>query len=124
MEYVKDLEQQRESSEHLQSQTKEAEKKAKNLEAELIACQDQLSSSERCRRSAAGDRDEMQEEREEAEAQCEITEDRNRKLQAQNDQLTNELAIEKSNSQKADSARSQLERQNKDLKSKLERQNK
>ena len=56
------MEQQRESSEHLQRQTKEAEKKAKNLEAELIACQDQLSSSERCRRSAEGDRDELQEE--------------------------------------------------------------
>ena len=54
---------------------------------------------------------ELEEEKEELESTIEIYEEKIRKLQSQNDQYSNELAVERSTSSKHESARTQLERQ-------------
>ena len=46
-------------------------------------------------------------------------EERNRKLNSQNDELSSELALEKSKSKSAESARAQLEKQNREMKMRL-----
>ena len=46
-------------------------------------------------------------------------EERNRKLNSQIDELSSELALEKSKSKSAESARSQLEKQNREMKMRL-----
>ena len=53
----------------------------------------------------------MEEEKEELESTVEMMDEKLRKLTASNDQLQNELAVERSTSQKHDNARTNLERQ-------------
>ncbi|XP_041134058.1 myosin-11-like isoform X3 [Polyodon spathula] len=127
---------------------KESEKKAKSLEAELMQLQEALAAAERARKQAEAERDELtdeltnnasgksamtdekrrleakiaalEEELEEEQSSMEMLNDRLRKAVQQTEQLTNELVTERSISQKNESARQQLERQNKELKAKLQ----
>ncbi|XP_023930461.1 myosin-10-like [Lingula anatina] len=128
--------------------SKENEKKLKALEAEVIQLQEELSSSERNRKQAQAERDELQdeinnsansksallddkkrleariaqleEELEEEQSNMEILVDKARKNGVQIEQLTTELAAERSSTQKLENARMLLERQNKELKAKLQ----
>ncbi|XP_043216625.1 myosin heavy chain, non-muscle-like isoform X2 [Amphibalanus amphitrite] len=134
--------------EDMAAQCKEAEKKSKALEAELIQLQEDLSSAERQRKNAEQERDELHEEiannankgnlladekrrlearisaledeLEEEQSNSEILMDRARKGQLQLEQTTTELAAERSTTQKLESSRMMLERQNKELKAKLQ----
>uniref|UniRef100_A0A7N6AH61 Myosin, heavy chain 9a, non-muscle n=1 Tax=Anabas testudineus TaxID=64144 RepID=A0A7N6AH61_ANATE len=62
----------------------------------------------------------LEEELEEEHLNTEMVNDRLKKSTLQAEQLTTELAAERSNSQRVEGARSQLERQNKELKQKLQ----
>ncbi|CRL04792.1 CLUMA_CG017848, isoform A [Clunio marinus] len=144
---IRDAEDARAAKEELAALSKETEKKFKALQAENTQLTEDLASSERARRAAETERDELQdeinsnsskgsliidekrrlearisaleEELEEEQSNAELLVDRNRKAQLNIEQLTTELATEKSNAQKHENARTLLERQNKDLKAKL-----
>ncbi|XP_049817618.1 myosin heavy chain, non-muscle isoform X2 [Aethina tumida] len=146
-EALRDAEEARAARDELAAGSKEAEKKAKQLEAEVLQLTEDLASSERARRAAETERDELleeinngsnkagllidekrrleariatlEEEIEEEQSNGEILADRVRKAQLTIEQLTSELANERSASQKHESGRLLLERQNKELKAKL-----
>ncbi|XP_041062705.1 myosin-11-like isoform X1 [Carcharodon carcharias] len=146
--YQRELEDARSAREEVLAQAKENEKKAKSLEADLLQVQEDLAAAERSRRHAEQEKDElaeelaghvsgksalldekrrletrisqMEEELEEEQGNMEGLNDRLRKVIQQSEQLSNELATERSANQKNDSARQQLERQNKELKAKLQ----
>merc|ERR1712158_293981 len=124
------------------------EKKIKVLEADLAQMQEDLSAAERQRRTAEAERDELAEELsstgskgalaidekrrldariaalegelEEVQTQSEMLMERARKNQISIEQLTTELASERGNAQKMENSKMMLERQNKELKVKLE----
>ena len=58
----RDLDDLRQSRDELLITARESEKKAKNLEADLMQAQEDLSASERQRKAAEAERDELQEE--------------------------------------------------------------
>ncbi|GAB5580510.1 myosin-10 isoform X7 [Prionailurus iriomotensis] len=146
--YQRELEEARASRDEIFAQSKESEKKLKSLEAEILQLQEELASSERARRHAEQERDELadeiansasgksalldekrrleariaqlEEELEEEQSNTELLNDRFRKTTLQVDTLNAELAAERSAAQKSDNARQQLERQNKELKAKLQ----
>ncbi|XP_069761762.1 myosin-11 isoform X3 [Narcine bancroftii] len=146
--YQRELEDARNSREEVLAQAKENEKKNKNLEAELLQLQEDLAAVERARRHAEQEKEElaeelaghisgkstlmdekrrlearisqMEEELEEEQGNMESLNDRLRKAMQQSEQLSNELATAHSANQKNDGARQQLERQNKELKAKLQ----
>ncbi|KAM4663139.1 LOW QUALITY PROTEIN: myosin-10 [Discoglossus pictus] len=146
--YQRELEEARASRDDIFAQSKENEKKLKSLEAEILQLQEELAASERCRRHAEQERDEladeisnstsgksalldekrrleariaqMEEELEEEQSNMELLNDRFRKTTLQVDTLNSELAGERSSAQKSENARQQLERQNKELKAKLQ----
>ncbi|XP_050968644.1 myosin-10 isoform X1 [Labeo rohita] len=146
--YQRELEEARASRDEIFAQSKENEKKLKSLEAEILQLQEDLASSERARRHAEQERDELadeisnsasgkaalldekrrleariaqlEEELEEEQSNMELLNDRFRKTTMQVDTLNTELAGERSAAQKSENARQQLERQNKELKSKLQ----
>ncbi|XP_028841522.1 myosin-10 isoform X2 [Denticeps clupeoides] len=146
--YQRELEDARASRDEIFAQSKENEKKLKSLEAEILQLQEDLAASERARRHAEQERDELadeiansasgksalldekrrleariaqlEEELEEEQSNMELLNDRFRKTTMQVDTLTTELAGERSVAQKSENARQQLERQNKDLKAKLQ----
>ncbi|XP_016122447.1 myosin-10-like [Sinocyclocheilus grahami] len=146
--YQRELEEARASRDDIFAQSKENEKKLKSLEAEILQLQEDLASSERARRHAEQERDELadeisnsasgkaalldekrrleariaqlEEELEEEQSNMELLNDRFRKTTMQVDTLNTELAGERSAAQKSENARQQLERQNKDLKAKLQ----
>uniref|UniRef100_A0A8B9RNG6 Myosin, heavy chain 10, non-muscle n=1 Tax=Astyanax mexicanus TaxID=7994 RepID=A0A8B9RNG6_ASTMX len=146
--YQRELEEARSSRDEIFAQSKENEKKLKSLEAEILQLQEDLAASERARRHAEQERDELadeisnstsgksalldekrrleariaqlEEELEEEQSNMELLNDRFRKTSMQVDTLTTELAGERSTAQKSENARQQLERQNKDLKAKLQ----
>jgi len=127
---------------------KDLEKKVKALEAENVQHQEDLAAAERARRAAETERDELQEELstsgsrgalaidekrrldariaaletelEEEQTQSEMLMDRARKSQISIEQLTTELAGERGSVQKLENSKMMLERQNKELKVKLE----
>merc|ERR1712222_226226 len=129
-------------------QSKDLEKKIKVLEADLAQMQEDLSAAERQRRTAEAERDELAEELsstgskgalaidekrrldariaalegelEEEQTQSEMLMERARKNQISIEQLTTELASERGNAQKMENSKMMLERQNKELKVKLE----
>merc|ERR1719513_156403 len=129
-------------------QSKDLEKKIKSLEADLVQIQEDLSAAERQRRTAEAERDELAEELsstgskgalaideqrrldariaalegelEEEQTQSEMLMERARKNQISIEQLTTELAAERGNAQKMENSKMMLERQNKELKVKLE----
>ncbi|KAK9707856.1 Myosin head (motor domain) [Popillia japonica] len=146
-EATRDAEEARASRDELAAACKDAERKVKALEAEILSVTEDLASSERARRNVEAERDELQEEisnnankgallidekrrleariatleeeLEEEQSNNEIFADRARKAQLSVDQLTTELANERAATQKIDSNRLLLERQNKELKAKL-----
>uniref|UniRef100_A0A8C2AJ48 Myosin, heavy chain 10, non-muscle n=1 Tax=Cyprinus carpio TaxID=7962 RepID=A0A8C2AJ48_CYPCA len=146
--YQRELEEARASRDEIFAQSKENEKKLKSLEAEILQLQEDLASSERARRHAEQERDELadeisnsasgkaalldekrrleariaqlEEELEEEQSNMELLNDRFRKTTMQVDTLNTELAGERSAAQKSENARQQMERQNKDLKAKLQ----
>uniref|UniRef100_A0A5F8HBC8 Myosin heavy chain 10 n=1 Tax=Monodelphis domestica TaxID=13616 RepID=A0A5F8HBC8_MONDO len=146
--YQRELEEARASRDEIFAQSKENEKKLKSLEAEILQLQEELASSERARRHAEQERDELadeiansasgksslldekrrleariaqlEEELEEEQSNMELLNDRFRKATLQVDTLNSELAGERSAAQKSESTRQQLERQNKELKAKLQ----
>uniref|UniRef100_A0A8C5EFH5 Myosin-9 n=1 Tax=Gouania willdenowi TaxID=441366 RepID=A0A8C5EFH5_GOUWI len=135
----RDLEDTRMSREEILAQSKETEKKLKGLEADTIQMQEELAAAERLKRQAQQERDELQEEinnsaaderrrleariaqleEELEEEQCniELINDRMKKAMLQ---MNVELTAERSTCQRVEGARSQMERQNKELKLKLQ----
>ncbi|XP_023708183.1 myosin heavy chain, non-muscle isoform X2 [Cryptotermes secundus] len=144
---ARDAEEARASRDELAAAAKETERKLKSLEAELVQMSEDLASAERAKRAAESERDELQEEinsnsnkgtllldekrrleariatleeeLEEEQSNSEILMDRARKAQISIEQLTTDLAAERSTTQKLETGRMLLERQNKDLKAKL-----
>ncbi|PSN45224.1 Myosin-11 [Blattella germanica] len=144
---ARDAEEARAARDELAAAAKEAERKLKSLEAELLQMSEDLASAERGRRAAESERDELQEEinsssnkgtllldekrrleariatleeeLEEEQSNSEILMDRARKGQISIEQLTTDLAAERSTTQKLETGRMLLERQNKELKAKL-----
>ncbi|MFT7815879.1 myosin-10-like isoform X3 [Arapaima gigas] len=129
------------------AQSKDSEKRLQTLEAELLHLTEELSNSERLRRQAQQERDEMaeeilnsstgksalseekrrlearvsqlEEELEEEQSNAELLAERQRKTALQVETLSVQLAGERTLCQKSESAREQLERQNKELKARL-----
>uniref|UniRef100_A0A667ZWW8 Myosin-9 n=1 Tax=Myripristis murdjan TaxID=586833 RepID=A0A667ZWW8_9TELE len=146
-EVVRELEDTRLSREEILAQAKETEKKLKSMEAEMIQMQE-LAAAERVKRQAQQERDELQdeinnqatknaqvaeekrrleariaqleEELEEEQCNTELVNDRLKRALLQTDQMNVELTAERSTSQRIEGARAQLERQNKELKLKLQ----
>uniref|UniRef100_A0A665WMB1 Myosin-9 n=1 Tax=Echeneis naucrates TaxID=173247 RepID=A0A665WMB1_ECHNA len=144
---IRELEDTRMSREEILAQSKETEKKLKGMEADMIQMQE-LAAAERVKRQAQQERDELQdeinnqagknaqaaeerrrleariaqleEELEEEQCNTELTNDRLKKAMLQTDQMNVELTAERSSSQRLEGARSQLDRQNKELKLKLQ----
>ncbi|GAB6031166.1 MHC class II transactivator [Chamberlinius hualienensis] len=144
----RDAEEARIGRDEIALQAKEAEKRMKSLETEVIQLQEDLQSSDRARRAAESERDELQEEinnnankgtfmadekrrmesriqqleeeLEEEQTNSESLMDKARKSTMQVEQLTTELAAERSNTQKLENQRMLLERQNKEMKLKLQ----
>lgn len=61
-EYLRELDELRISREEMANSFKDNERKIKNLEAELLKVQEELSMAERARRNAEGERDELADE--------------------------------------------------------------
>ncbi|NXN50243.1 MYH9 protein, partial [Rynchops niger] len=146
--YMRELEDTRTSREEILAQAKENEKKLKSMEAEMIQLQEELAAAERAKRQAQQERDELadeiannsgkgalameekrrleariaqlEEELEEEQGNTEIINDRLKKANLQIDQMNADLNAERSNAQKNENARQQMERQNKELKLKLQ----
>ncbi|XP_056144692.1 myosin-9-like isoform X1 [Lampris incognitus] len=147
-ELIRELEDTRMSREEILAQAKETEKKLKGMEADMIQMQEELAAAERVKRQAQQERDELQdeinnqasknaqiaeekrrleariaqleEELEEEQNNTELVNDRLKRAILQNDQMNVELTAERSTSQRIEGARAQLERQNKELKLKLQ----
>uniref|UniRef100_A0A8C7MDH7 Myosin-9 n=1 Tax=Oncorhynchus kisutch TaxID=8019 RepID=A0A8C7MDH7_ONCKI len=132
-ELLRELEDTRMSRDEIMAQAKENEKKLKSMEADMIQMTEELASAERIKRQAQQERDELaliaeekrrleariaqlEEELEEEQCNTELVNDRLKRT----DQMTVELTAERSTSQRLEGARSQLERQNKELKLKLQ----
>uniref|UniRef100_A0A673CAY7 Myosin-9 n=1 Tax=Sphaeramia orbicularis TaxID=375764 RepID=A0A673CAY7_9TELE len=137
---IRELEDTRMSREEILAQSKESEKKLKSMEADMIQMQEELAGAERVKRQAQQERDELQEEinsqaaeerrrleariaqleEELEEEQCntELVNDRFKKAMLQVCTLI--LTAERSASQRVEGVRAQLERQNKELKLKLQ----
>ncbi|XP_071361290.1 myosin-9-like isoform X2 [Trachinotus anak] len=147
-EHMRELEELRMSRDEAVSEARETEKKLKSMEAEALHFQEDLATAERLKRQVQTERDELQdeinnsntknslltdekrrlearitqleEELEEEQLNTEMVNDRLRRTTLQTEQLTTELGGERSNSQRLEGARSQLDRQNKELKLKLQ----
>ncbi|KAL4833693.1 hypothetical protein H8958_004481 [Nasalis larvatus] len=146
--YMRELDDTRASREEILAQAKENEKKLKSMEAEMIQLQEELAAAERAKRQAQQERDELadeianssgkgalaleekrrleariaqlEEELEEEQGNTELINDRLKKANLQIDQINTDLNLERSHAQKNENARQQLERQNKELKVKLQ----
>ncbi|XP_025737631.1 myosin-9 [Callorhinus ursinus] len=145
---MRELEDTRASREEILAQAKENEKKLKSMEAEMIQLQEELAAAERAKRQAQQERDELadeianssgkgalaleekrrleariaqlEEELEEEQGNTELVNDRLKKANLQIDQINTDLNLERSHAQKNENMRQQLERQNKELKVKLQ----
>uniref|UniRef100_A0A672LWZ6 Myosin-9 n=1 Tax=Sinocyclocheilus grahami TaxID=75366 RepID=A0A672LWZ6_SINGR len=143
---LRELEDTRLSREEILAQSKENEKKVKSMEAEMIQLQEELAAAERAKRQAQQERDELQdeinnqaakglllenkrrleariaqleEELEEEQNNTELVNDRLKRALLQVRSINVELTAERSTCQRLEGARSQMERQNKELKLKL-----
>ncbi|XP_035254581.1 myosin-11-like [Anguilla anguilla] len=137
----------RSAREEVLSSFRETERKARSLETDLIQLQEELAATERAKKQVEAERDEMaedltnssrkatfsderhrleakiahlEEELEEEQGNMELLNDRLRRAVQQADQLSSELQAERAANQKSESGRQQLERQNKDLRAKLQ----
>ncbi|XP_071388818.1 myosin-9-like [Centroberyx affinis] len=147
-ELMRELDELRVSRDDALNEAKENEKKVKTMEADAMQLQEDLATAERVKRQAQTERDELQdeinnlntksslaadekrrldariaqleEELEEEQVNTEMVNDRLRRTTLQAEQLGTEVAAERSTSQRLEGARSQLDRQNKELKLKLQ----
>ncbi|ROL41705.1 Myosin-9 [Anabarilius grahami] len=147
-EQMREFEDLRLSRDEVLNQAKENERKIKSMEAEIIQLHEDLATADRAKRQIQQERDELQdeinsqnaknslssderrrleariaqleEELEEEHLNVELVNDRLKKATLQAEQVTVELTAERGNSQRLEGLRSQLERQNKDLKQKLQ----
>ncbi|XP_029913524.1 myosin-11-like isoform X2 [Myripristis murdjan] len=147
-ELQRELEDTRAAQKEVISSARESERRAKAMEADIIQLHEELSAAEKARKQAETERDELseelasnssgksllsdekrrleakisqlEEELEEEQANVESLNDRLRKNQQLMDQLGAELAAERSSSQSKEGSRQQLERQNRELKVKLQ----
>ncbi|XP_071402203.1 myosin-10 [Centroberyx affinis] len=146
-EVLRELDETKLARDEVVAQSKDSEKRLQTLEAELLQLTEELSVSERQRRQAQQERDEMademvnsttgktalceekrrlesrvtqlEEELEEEQSNSELLAERQRKTVLQVETLTVQLQGERTLTQKAEAAREQLERQNKELKTRL-----
>ncbi|XP_067093444.1 myosin heavy chain, embryonic smooth muscle isoform-like [Osmerus mordax] len=146
-ELVRELDETKLGRDEIIAQSKDSEKRLQTLEAELLQLTEEMSVSERLRRQAQQERDEMadeivnnsagktalsdekrrlearitqlEEELEEEQGNAELIAERHRKTTLQVETMTVQLQGERTLTQKAEGAREQLEKQNKDLKSRL-----
>ncbi|XP_061829562.1 myosin-9-like isoform X1 [Nerophis lumbriciformis] len=147
-ELIRELDDTRMSREEILAQSKESEKKLKGMEADMLQMQEEVAAAERAKRQAQLERDELQdemnnqatknaqiaeerrrleariaqleEELEEEQCNTELVNDRLKKSMLQTDQMNVELTSERSSFQRVEGTRAQLERQNKELKLKLQ----
>ncbi|KAK3091423.1 hypothetical protein FSP39_019778 [Pinctada imbricata] len=147
-ENLKELEEARMNKDDMAASVKENEKKIKGLEADLLKMQEDLQAAERARRNAEAERDELQDEISSNTTGKSALLDEKRRLEARIQQLEDELDDEQSNSetandklrksqmaleqmnadlnsersvtQKLEGQRTSLERQNKEMKEKLQ----
>ncbi|XP_061088621.1 myosin-9-like isoform X1 [Conger conger] len=145
---LRELDESRLSREETLAQAKENEKKIKTMEADIMQLQEDLAAAERMKRQIQQERDELQdeitsqvtknsqladekrrlegriaqleEELEEEQCNTELVNDRLKRATMQSEQMTSELSAERSNSQRLEGVRSHLDRQNKELKLKLQ----
>nr|XP_033497465.1 myosin-10 isoform X4 [Epinephelus lanceolatus] len=146
-EILRELDETKLSRDEVITQYKDSEKKIQSLEAEVLQLTEELSVSERQKRQAQQERDEMademvnsssgktalfeekrrlearvsqlEEELEEEQSNSELLTERQRKTALQVETMTVQLQGERTLAQKAEAAREQLERQNKELKTRL-----
>ncbi|XP_051571516.1 myosin-11-like isoform X1 [Myxocyprinus asiaticus] len=144
----RELEDTRASHKEVLSSAQKCDRKARNMEVEIIHLQEELAAAERARKQAEQERDELaaemtsgsfgksgmsderrrldakiqqlEEELDEEKTNSETLSDRLRRSVQQVDQLTNDLQIERSNAQINESGWQQMERQNKELRAKLQ----
>ncbi|XP_029901940.1 myosin-9-like isoform X1 [Myripristis murdjan] len=147
-EQLRELDELRLSRDEALSEAKENERKLKSMEADALQFQEDLATAERMKRHAQAERDELQdeinsynsktsqmadekrrleariaqleEELEEEQLNSEMVNDRMKRTTLQVEQLTTEVSAERSTSQRLEGARAQLDRQNKELKLKLQ----
>ncbi|XP_036070011.1 myosin-9 [Oryzias melastigma] len=147
-EQSRELEDLRLSRDEAVNTAKETERKLKASEADSLHLQEDLATADRLKKQLQRERDELQdevngsitknslltdekrrlearivqleEELEEEHLNVEMTNDRLRRSTQQSDQLSGELATERSNAQRLEGTRTQLDRQNKELKLKLQ----
>ncbi|KAM3865284.1 myosin-9-like isoform 2-T2 [Diretmus argenteus] len=147
-EQMRELDELRLSRDEALSEAKENERKVKAMEADTMQLQEDLATAERVKRQAQTERDELQDEintynskntlmaeekrrlearisqleedLEEEQINTDMVNDRLKRTTLQSEQLTTELSAERSTSQRLEGVRSQLDRQNKDLKLKLQ----
>ncbi|XP_057195438.1 myosin-10 isoform X4 [Triplophysa rosa] len=146
-ELLRELDETKLARDEIVAQAKDSEKRLQVLEAELVQLTEDLAVSERQRRQAQQERDEiseeivntangksalfdekrrleariaqLEEELEEEQSNAELLAERQRKNALQVETLTVQLSGERTLAQKSDSARETLERQNKELKTRL-----
>ncbi|XP_041843454.1 myosin-10 isoform X3 [Melanotaenia boesemani] len=146
-EILRELDETKLAREEVITQSKDTEKKIQTLEAEVLHLTEELSVSERQRRQAQQERDELademvnsstgknalfeekrrlearvsqlEEELEEEQTNSELLAERQRKTALQVETLTVQLQGERTLAQKAETSREQLEKQNKELKTRL-----
>ncbi|KAB5515057.1 hypothetical protein PHYPO_G00248750 [Pangasianodon hypophthalmus] len=123
---LRDVDELRAARDAALNSAKETERKLKSLEAENMQLHEDLSAADR--RSALNEEKrrleariaQLEEELDEEQCSIELVNDQLKKANMQVDTLSTELAGERSAAQKSETARQQLERQNKDLKAKLQ----
>ncbi|XP_039550441.1 myosin-10 isoform X4 [Pimephales promelas] len=146
-ELIRELDETKLARDEIVVQSKDSEKRLQTLEAELLQLTEELAVSERQRRQAQQERDEMadeivntataksalfeekrrlegritqlEEELEEEQSNAELIAERHRKSTLQVETLTVQLSGERTLAQKSESAREALERHNKELKTRL-----
>ncbi|CAK6978097.1 myosin-11-like [Scomber scombrus] len=147
-EVQRDLEESRAAQKEVLTSARESERRAKAMEADVVQLHEMLAAAERARKQAEAERDELseemasnssgrtlmsdekrrldskisqlEEELEEEQANVESLNDRLRKSQQLVEQLSSDLSTEKFSSQSREGSRQQLERQNRELKAKLQ----
>ncbi|KAM7387492.1 hypothetical protein PAMA_009893 [Pampus argenteus] len=147
-ELQRELEESRAAQKEVLTSARESERRAKVMEADIVQLQEMLAAAERARKQAETERNEifeelasnssgkslmsdekrrldskisqLEEELEEEQANVENLNDRLRKSQQLVDQLGAEVTAERFTSQSREGSRQQLERQNRELKAKLQ----
>uniref|UniRef100_A0A668A673 Myosin-9 n=1 Tax=Myripristis murdjan TaxID=586833 RepID=A0A668A673_9TELE len=115
-EQLRELDELRLSRDEALSEAKENERKLKSMEADALQFQEMADEKRRLEARIA----QLEEELEEEQLNSEMVNDRMKRTTLQVEQLTTEVSAERSTSQRLEGARAQLDRQNKELKLKLQ----